>query len=462
MDLAKQIEQMTNHLDFTQVCNAVFTALYPTDFQVIDGTQADQGNDGYIPSRRMMLAYHCPTKPEQKTDKKFIKKIEGDLTKAHRLHTKGHYEVRKWAFVTPRPLSNPVVIQMRKQASALSIDAVSLEATFLADVLSRNRELLHRFPFLHITSIDSSLSQIRDMLQKGEQPRPSSDETTADIKKPKTASDDFKCVVEIRTREQTADSKTKLRTIFYKSTDLYAQANAVLGLLQWFDPSEDMIADMIEWCDRGIAIVQELRDKGYEAYFRAQKGHFLSSMYTMEDMQGYFSIRADHAIGIQTATKAQRQSVITRLRQLEELFTGEFNAALKIMREIDNLDLWGEILLSIGEAAGERAFHFAKAGLSDQAQREKETAINAFLTAKEAFSKCGNELSVGYAIFAMANQLRFLGEPKEALALAKSANDIAEKHKDFRLEQGARLLKTTIESGKVPDYVHGERQERKK
>jgi len=462
MDLAEQIAQMINHLDFARLCNAVFTALYPTEFQVIDGTRSDQGNDGYVLSERMMLAYHCPTKPEQKTDKKYIEKIESDLNKAHKLHLDKHYEVRKWAFITPRALSNTVVTHMRKQAKNLGIDAISLESTFLADALSRNRELLHRFPFLQIPTIEYNLKEIHRLLKMKDTSKAEPSGQAQNISKPKTVSDDFRQVMEIRAREQAADSKTQLRTIFYKTTDLYAQANAVLGLLQWFDPMEDRLKDMVEWCNRGIVIFQQLGDKSHEAYFRAHKGHFLSAMYTIEDMHGYFSIRVDQIMGIQTVTEAHKQSGITRLRHIEDSFTTEFNSALKIIEDIGDLNMWGEILLSIGNSAGERAIHFLAVGLHDQAEKEKDVAISALLAAKEAFAKCGNELSVGYAIYDMANQLRFLGEPKEALTLLKSVAEIADKHGDFRLEQGARLLKTTIESGKIPDYMHGERIERKK
>jgi tetratricopeptide (TPR) repeat protein len=304
--------------------------------------------------------------------------------------------------------------------------------------------------------------QIFDILKKGQQPRPSPDATTTDIKKPKIASDDFNFVVEIRSREQAANSKTQLRTIFYKSTDPFAQANAVLGLIQWFDPSDDSFSDMIDWCDRGISILQRLGDKGYEAYFHAQKGYFLSSMYAMDDVQTYFSIRAAQVTGIQTVTEAQREIVVSRLRKLENEFTTAISYALKLLKDIGNLELWGEILLSIGNAAAERALRFLVVGLHEQAKNEKNSALRALLAAKEAFAKSGNELSVGYAIYNMANHLRFLGEPEEALTLVNAAAQIAIQHNDFRLKQGARLLKANIETGKIPDYVHGERSERKK
>ena len=462
MSLEEQIAGMTNHLEFTRLCNAIFSALYPTSFQIVDGTRADQGNDGYLIEQMMMLAYHCPTKPEKETDAKYQQKIDEDLKKVHKLQNEGNYIIKRWAFVTPRPLSNTVIEHLRRNANALGIEAISLSSTFLADSISRNKYIIHQFPFLHLPSIDSKLDEVISFLNKYTKSQQSTGETASSIKSPGTASEDFKRVVEIRSAEQNDGSKAQLRSFFYKSTDPYAQINAILGLLQWFHPLEDRFQDMVEWCDRGIHIVRQLGDKGHEAYLHAYKGYFLSTMYIWEDMQMYFSLQADYAIGIPFVTEPERQTVVSRLRNLEESFTREFNAALSILRELGSLELWGETLLSIGNAAGQRSFHFASTGLADQAREEKKLAIETLIAAKNAFAKSNNELSVGYAIHSLANQLRVLGEPNEALSLVEKASEIANKYKDFRLEQSSRILKRTIESGEIPNYMHGERGERKK
>ncbi len=59
----------------------------------------------------------------------------------------------------------------------------------------------------------------------------------------------------------------------------------------------------------------------------------------------------------------------------------------------------------------------------------------------------------------ITNQIRFFGEKDEALSLIVTAVEIAEKHNDSDLLKKAGWLRETIETGKTPDYIHGERRE---
>ncbi len=89
MSLEDQIAQIVNPQEFTRLCNTIFTVLYGEDYQVIDGTRADGGNDGYVRSEERIIAIHCPIKPERKTDKDYIEKIRSDLKKAAKLNESG-------------------------------------------------------------------------------------------------------------------------------------------------------------------------------------------------------------------------------------------------------------------------------------------------------------------------------------------------------------------------------------
>jgi hypothetical protein len=60
MTLDEQIAQITNPQEFTRLCNAIFTEKYGHDFQVIDGTRGDEGNDGYVISEKRVIAIYCP------------------------------------------------------------------------------------------------------------------------------------------------------------------------------------------------------------------------------------------------------------------------------------------------------------------------------------------------------------------------------------------------------------------
>ena len=113
MALDELVAQMTDPIDFVRLVNAVHVDIYPRDFQVIDGSRGDNGNDGYVASERRMLAIYCPAKPEQRTDADYRKKIEVDLGKAVALRDAGTYSIDAWTFITPRKLSDDVVGWMR-------------------------------------------------------------------------------------------------------------------------------------------------------------------------------------------------------------------------------------------------------------------------------------------------------------------------------------------------------------
>jgi hypothetical protein len=66
VNLEDQIAQIINPQEFTRLCNAILTAEYGADFQVIDGTRSDEGNDGYLISEKRIIAMYCPIKPERK------------------------------------------------------------------------------------------------------------------------------------------------------------------------------------------------------------------------------------------------------------------------------------------------------------------------------------------------------------------------------------------------------------
>ena len=106
MTLDELVAQMTDQQEFVRLVNAVHVDKYPADFQVIDGTRGDNGNDGYIASERRMLAIFCPVKPEQRRDKDYQEKIQSDLLKAVALREQGAYPISAWTFVTPRKLSD--------------------------------------------------------------------------------------------------------------------------------------------------------------------------------------------------------------------------------------------------------------------------------------------------------------------------------------------------------------------
>lgn len=459
MNLEEQIRVINNPQEFVDLCNTIFTEKYGNDFQIIDGTRADDGNDGYVYSEKRIFAIYCPVKPENKRDEDFKKKIGGDLNKAKELQDTGKLEVKKWTFITPCKLSNGVISYLVEKAKEFNLEANQIESAFLAGELYKHQHLLSKFPRLHISQIEPKLDEIlkelrgsKDIVELPNKPYTQKNE------KP---SEDLKKVFKILSIEQAEKSKSELKIIFYKTSDKIAQVNAILGLLKWFNPLEDSDEDMIDWCDQGMKIAETLKDKGLRAIFLSNKAFYLSQIWSREDMNTAYTLKAGNLIGIQVISSEEIQRKVKMLHDLETQFLSAFKEALDITIEIKNGYLIAQILLNIGQAAGVRYIHLNALRIG-RAEQEKRLSKEALLQARNLYSSMGYELGVGYALHNLANQLFIFGEKEEAMQLNKTVAEIAKKHNDESLLQTASWLRESLETDRIPDYIHGERRERKR
>lgn len=461
MPLEDQIAQITNPQEFTRLCNTLLTAHYGENFQVIDGTRSDEGNDGYVISEKRIIAIYCPIKPERKTDKDYLEKITKDLTKANKLRESRTFKVENWTFITPRKLSNDVLSKMRLEASARQINANHQESTYLANLLYVNKDLIQAFPELYVPNIENKLDQIINFLKDRPELKAAqhSDIDRDLVYKPETKNSiEFNRVNAIR-KSNKPESKPELRTIYYKSTNPVVQLNALLGIIDFYDPTNDATQDMIDLCESGMNIAQHISDKSLQAYFLAQKGYFLSYIYSTLDMQTAFSIKIDNAIGIRTVTEEHRQNIINRLGRLEENYAQAFNEALELLKGSTDLHMLACVFILIGNAAGQRSSYLANLGIPNRPETEKNLCKKFLLAARDIFAYLGDELGVANALFNLANQIRFLGEDKEAHGLVEVTIETARRLGDTRLLQRATWLEESIRTGKIPDYIHGEKRE---
>ncbi len=120
MSLEEQIAQTVDPTLFTRLCNSLFTAEHGHFYQVIDGTRGDEGNDGWLETERRIFAIYCPLKPERRKDDDYRNKANADLKKAALLRENDRYPVECWTFVTPRKLSNDVIVDIRKRSGELA------------------------------------------------------------------------------------------------------------------------------------------------------------------------------------------------------------------------------------------------------------------------------------------------------------------------------------------------------
>jgi len=431
MYLEDQIALITNPQEFTRLCNAILTCTYGDDFQIIDGTRSDEGNDGYVSSEKRVFAMHCPIKPERKTDSDYLEKIKSDIQKAASLRDSGKFNIDRWTFVTPRKLSNDLVAKMHSHGADHGLTVNHLESTYLANELYKHPHLFEAFPQFYITRIDSKLDEIlnhvrqtqnQQVLPEGGHPRAVAFvESETDDR-----SDDNKRVIELRQAVRT-DTKKELRALYYKTKDAVAQLNALIGLMDLFDPLEDSLADMIELCKSGIALTESIGGSRFKAYFLAQKAYFLSYTYIFEDMNMYFSVMTSNLIGIPFVTEAQRQTALSRLRHLQEQYNSDFYLALDLTAKTEDVLMAAGVLLLIGNAAGQRAASYRNIGLLDRYEYEKNLCKRSLLFAKTIYIQIGDEEGIANALHNLANQIRFFDEEEEALVLVKESIEGAKK-----------------------------------
>lgn len=461
MSLEDQIAQMVNPQDFTRLCNLLFTEMYGRDFQIVDGTRSDEGNDGYITSEKRMLAIHCPIKPERKTDAGYLAKIRGDLLKAEKLRDEGMMEIVEWTFITPRKLSQSVLKNLLKLSQECGIRANHQESTYLASILQKNRHLVNECPFLEISEIDKKLDKILELLERKDIAEEQIEQELDDnhfLYRDSSEPEILQQLVELRSQAETSSTKSEIRTIYYKATDPITKINAIIGLLDSFMPADDDIADLLSLCEEGVMLADQLESKSAKAYIVAMKGNLLSFQFSELDLRTAYQIMSGNIVGFQLITEEQRTEIVAKLNYLDMEFNSAFNAAISLALENRDYDMLATVLIIIGNSAGQRTIYLEKLNPNGRAVIDKAICKRSIIAAKDIRSSLGDECGANNALFNLANQIRFFDEEEEALRLAHDTLRVAERCGDQLLIQRANMLIETLESGHIPDYLAGERR----
>jgi hypothetical protein len=165
----------------------------------------------------------------------------------------------------------------------------------------------------------------------------------------------------------------------------------------------------------------------------------------------------EQAIGLSLedpAVVAQRQR---RLEQLSRGYSEAFKSALELAQESKSGPATGAVLISIGNAAGQRALSLKQTGPEAAFYHERDVCKRALLAAKDIYAHLADEHQVANAQFNLANQIRFFDEIEEAKELVKGVIPVAEKYGDDDLLVKAKVLQKRLQTGEIPDYMAGER-----
>jgi len=161
MNLEAQIQLITVPQEFTRLCNAVLEAEHGDDFLVIDDDQADRGNDGYLKSKKSLIAMHCFKRVQnQALETEIRKKMIGDLGKAIALKEEGIWNIDSWIFISNYPISESVARRVVQRGQTGGVEVVWRGPDFLAGALQRHPELRERFPALQANEISERLREL--------------------------------------------------------------------------------------------------------------------------------------------------------------------------------------------------------------------------------------------------------------------------------------------------------------
>jgi tetratricopeptide (TPR) repeat protein/predicted nucleic acid-binding protein len=153
-----RINLITSSDHFVKLCKALFSAEYE-DFQTIDDSGGDAGNDGYSESNEMLFAMYCPEKPMKVNDQTYKAKVEEDLDKAKRLAESGKYKIQKWVFVTPAELREPVQTYIRTEAADRGFKGLAWASPKLTELFSRHKHLRSEFPDLIQSDVEQKIDE---------------------------------------------------------------------------------------------------------------------------------------------------------------------------------------------------------------------------------------------------------------------------------------------------------------
>lgn len=457
MSLDELIAQLTNPQDFTRLCNSVFTDIYGHNFQVIDGSRSDNGNDGYIIGERRLLAMYCPIKPEQKTDAGYLKKIKSDLDKAAALKSAKKYEIEAWTFVTPRKLGDNVISGMCAYGAQLGIPATHQESTFLANELYRRKHLLQGFPQLNGIDLSAQIDQIRDILLTNVQ-KQSAGRSGPEITFHPVDEEGDRRFRELIGQLPSKEAKTELKAIAYRTPDPILEVNAILCLFRWFAPEDDDRAELLAFAQRGITRASKSGLSDAEAMLHAHTASMLAWDFNLTYIKTYFCAISDALVPIATMPLEHVQERRETLQELEQKWRSEASSALDMTKQSHDYESVAGVLVTIGTAVGQVAQMLKQTNSNDEASKFLAECKALLLSAKDIYAAVGDELGTVNAAFNLANQIRWHGGVDEASALAMSAIEVAERHGDLLLLQKAKWLLHTLETGEMPDYMAGERR----
>jgi tetratricopeptide (TPR) repeat protein len=145
---------------FQDLCHHLLLAEYK-DFQVLDDSGGDAGNDGFVPTQHLLFAIYCPE--GRPTKKYYNDKINSDLKKAIKLRDEKGYEIHDWIFLTPAPLPEELHRHISRKAKEAGFNrGMNWSEKHLVNLLAKYPYLRSLFSDLILPDIEAGIKKLAD------------------------------------------------------------------------------------------------------------------------------------------------------------------------------------------------------------------------------------------------------------------------------------------------------------
>lgn len=398
---------------FRRIVNRLMAHQYGADYVSPDDDQADNGNDGYITSKKRQHAVHC-FKKAQYGDAKVLVKARSDLKKAVALKKEGK-DMEEWSFITAYRLPDRVLSRLETEVKAANLTFKPIGPDNLAALIGKFANLMQDIPeiALAVKLRDSTLKLSKDeqLIEEGKL-------DLGTIKRIPVAGNDvqFGELAKIMRKGKAAVSENEqlFRTTYYAGKTLHSRLQAGLGLLQMHELTQNNTGDVITLIDSLISIATLIGDTSTLAILHAERGSHISHQFVSLDFQTSSEIQMHGLFGVHAYDEKELAAINKTLSDLQAEYDRAFSEALNIAFETSDWSAIAQVALIQGSSAGVRYTHFNGSHINRRAQQEKaickkllDISINAFIIINDREGQL-------MAQHNLANQLRFMGEIEQA------------------------------------------------
>ena len=442
---------------FQRLVRRLHVAERGSDFQVVDDSGGDGGNDGYDVARGLIISIYCPEKPESAD---YSRKGKSDLTKAIELSKRPGYHVRNWAFITPTALREPGQRDLRTVAESAGLSAQFIADEHLEDLYRRFPHVHDEFPELEYPKVATELRQIREVLSRsGTQPEPPASEPPAASTPPRPARrksildgvlPDRLYSLAARLEQGDTTAPAALERFRMEALDARDMLMALLLELQFEQDRQNRNAAQV-LAAKGLELARRVNFSAERAVFAASLAHEKTLDLAKRDMEQVAEAGFSGVSGVSFQSPlafAARQQSTEQLSKEVDTLLGEAQAAVQ---ESDDLVAMYIVLLRRGSIITQRHFAFAMARnlhvstTADQTIATMKVEMMAvYDAAVRAASALGDQQRLATAYSNYANDLVAFGDYERAAEHAKHALEVAKKVGDDHQIRKTELLLTKI------------------